>query len=73
MKSKDIIITIKLSCLADYDYFTEEDVIKHDGIFKTMFQGDDVLGIDVKTKLGESLKGGEEECNVISIARHLKS
>ena len=73
MRSKDIIITMKLTCLADYDYFTEKDVVKHEQIFKTMFKGDDVLGIDIKTELGEPLKGGEEGCNVINIAKHLKS
>lgn len=73
MRSKEIIVTIKLTCLADYDYFTEEDVIKHAAIFKTMFQGDNVLGIDVKAELGEPLKGGEEGCKIINIAKHLKS
>lgn len=73
MRSKDIIITMKLTCLNQYDYFTEEDVVKHDRTFKTMFRGDDVLGIDITTKLGEPLKGGEEGCKIINIAKHLKS
>lgn len=64
---------MKLTCIADYDYFTEEDVVKHAGIFREMFHSDDVLRIDINTKLGEPLKGGEEGCRIINIAKHRKS
>lgn len=68
-----MIVTFKITCKDKFDTFNEVDVEKNKVIFQNMFQPDDVIDFDIDVKLGEPLKGGEKECNVISIARHLKS
>lgn len=72
IKSKEIHICLTITCKLPTDYFEEEDLIKHITTFRALFQDDEVLGFKIRGKLGEPLKGGET-CNVINIARHLKS